>query len=207
MAAPLAVITPLAMLAWSPVGAVVTLVATGLSGMACGEIELRLGKPASRTAFAKRGKGSFGAAMLGLFVACVGGGVAGTLTWLTCGHPVPLIVRNGSIVSQPPVRPGLPLGIGALGSVVGETVQLHLQPGDGVLVYTDGVTDSTMPDGSPFGEDRLADLLAREHAAGASPHEVVRRLLRTAIEHSADSLRDDATMVYIGWDPDAQGRH
>ena len=85
-------------------------------------------------------------------------------------------------------------------TVVGDIVEMTLQPGDGVLIYTDGVTDSRMPDGSPFGEDRLRDLLAREHGAGASPQEVVRRLLRTAIEHSATTLRDDATLVYLRWD-------
>ena len=52
-------------------------------------------------------------------------------------------------------------------------------------LYTDGVTDAACPDGSFFGEERLRDLLAREHAAGDSPQEVVRRLTRTAIEHSA----------------------
>lgn len=124
----------------------------------------------------------------------------GVLTWMTCGHPLPIVVRNGATLSEPSVRPGLPLGIGALGSVVGDIIEMHLQPGDGVLVYTDGVTDSAMPDGAHFGEQRLRDLLAREHAAGASPHEVVRRLIRTAIEHSATSLRDDATMVYLRWD-------
>ena len=122
------------------------------------------------------------------------------LSWMTCGHPPPIVVRNGSILPPVAARPGLPLGIGALGPVVGDIIELPLQPGDGVLLYTDGVTDSLMPDGTPFGEHRLADLLAREHAAGASPHEVVRRLLRTAIEHSAGSLRDDATMVYLRWE-------
>jgi serine phosphatase RsbU (regulator of sigma subunit) len=98
------------------------------------------------------------------------------------------------------MKPGVPLGLGGLGPVVGDVAAIDLQPGDGVLIYTDGVTDSQMPDGSPFGEDRLRDLVAREHGAGASPQEVVRRLLRTAIEHSASNLRDDATMVYLRWD-------
>ena len=101
-------------------------------------------------------------------------------------------------------KPGLPLGIGALGPVVGDIVELQLQRGDGVLLYTDGVTDSLMSDDTPFGDDRLRDLLAREHAAGASPQEVVRRLLRTAIEHSATSLRDDATLVYLAGMADYQ---
>ncbi len=124
----------------------------------------------------------------------------GRLTWLTCGHAPPIVVRDGSVLAEPRVRPGLPLGLGALASVVGDLVETDLQPGDGVLIYTDGVTDARMPDGSLFGEERLCDLLAREHGAGASPQEVVRRLLRTAVEHSASKLRDDATMVYLRWD-------
>ena len=98
------------------------------------------------------------------------------------------------------MRPGVPLGVGALGSVVGDISRVQLQPGDGVLLYTDGVTECRMPDGTFFGEQRLRDLFAREHAAGASPHEVVRRLTRTAIEHSQAELRDDATMVYLRWE-------
>jgi phosphoserine phosphatase RsbU/P len=125
---------------------------------------------------------------------------SGTLSWLTCGHALPIVVRDGTLVGESKVKPGLPLGMGALAPVVGDLVEMDLQPGDGVLIYTDGVTDSLMPDGSLFGEERLRDLLAREHGAGASPQEVVRRLIRTAIEHAATKLRDDATLVYLRWD-------
>jgi serine phosphatase RsbU (regulator of sigma subunit) len=124
----------------------------------------------------------------------------GRFDWMSCGHPRPIVIRDGAIVTEPSVRPGLPLGLGDLGAVVGDISRVDLQPGDGVLLYTDGVTESRMPDGTFFGEDRLRDLFAREHAAGASPHEVVRRLTRTAIEHSQDNLRDDATMLYLRWE-------
>lgn len=124
----------------------------------------------------------------------------GTFDWLSCGHPLPIVIRDGAIVPEPSVRPGVPLGFGALGSVVGDISRVHLQPGDGVLLYTDGVIECRMPDGTFFGEERLRDLFAREHAAGASPHEVVRRLTRTATEHSQTGLRDDATMVYLRWE-------
>lgn len=124
----------------------------------------------------------------------------GTFDWMSCGHPPPIVIRDGAISSEPGGRPGVPLGIGALGPVVGDMTQVQFQPGDGVLLYTDGVTECRMPDGTLFGEERLRDLFAREHAAGASPHEVVRRLTRTAIEHSRSDLRDDATMVYLRWE-------
>jgi serine phosphatase RsbU (regulator of sigma subunit) len=126
----------------------------------------------------------------------------GRLRWLTCGHPQPIIVRRGSTLAAVSVEPGVPIGLGALGPVVGTLIEVDLEPGDGVLLYTDGVTEARDPDGDPFGEPRLRDLLAREHLAGGPPQEIIRRLVRSALEHSQVRLRDDATMVYIRWSPD-----
>jgi serine phosphatase RsbU (regulator of sigma subunit) len=125
----------------------------------------------------------------------------GRLTWLTCGHPQPLIARGGTTLNSMEMAPGLPLGMGRYGSVVGDVVEVSLEPGDGVLLYTDGVVDARTPDGAFFGEERLRDLLAREHVAAESPQEVIRRLVRTTIEHAANTgLRDDASMLYVRWD-------
>jgi serine phosphatase RsbU (regulator of sigma subunit) len=123
----------------------------------------------------------------------------GHLRWMTCGHAPPLIARRGSILSAAPVTPGVPLGMGSTASVVGEVVEVDLEPGDGVLLYTDGVIEARTPNGEFFGEERLADLLSREHLAGNPPQEVVRRLVRSTIEHSSDELRDDASLLYIHW--------
>ncbi len=125
----------------------------------------------------------------------------GRLRWLTCGHPQPLIARSGSVLNAVTVAPGVPLGMGALASVVGEVIEVALEPGDGVLLYTDGVVEARTPTGEFFGEVRLRDLLAREHLAGDSPQEVIRRLVRTTIEHTAtQGLRDDASMLLTVWD-------
>lgn len=126
--------------------------------------------------------------------------VTGRLTWLACGHMQPLHVRGPHTLPDVEMQPGLPLGLGELGPVVGEVVEVYLEPGDGLLLYTDGVVEARTPSGEFFGEDRLRDLFAREHSAGASPQEVVRRLVRTAIEHSGPKLRDDASMLYVRWD-------
>lgn len=124
----------------------------------------------------------------------------GHLSWITCGHPQPLLARRGSVLPALKVITGLPLGMGAFGRVDGEIVEVDLEPGDAVLLYTDGVVEAQVPDGDFFGEDRLRDLLAREHAGGQSPQEVIRRLVRTTMEHTADSgLRDDASMLYVHW--------
>ena len=126
--------------------------------------------------------------------------VTGRLTWTTCGHPQPLHVRRGATLPELDVEPGAPIGMGALAPVIGEVVEVALEPGDGILLYTDGVTDAEGPDGEFFGEDRLRDLLGREHLSGRPPQEVLRRLVRSALTHQSARLRDDASMVYLRWD-------
>jgi serine phosphatase RsbU (regulator of sigma subunit) len=126
----------------------------------------------------------------------------GHLTWMTCGHPPPIIVRRGSALAGVDVQVGVPVGLGALGPVVGTVTDVALEPGDGVLFYTDGVVEARDPAGEYFGEERLRDLLEREHRAGGPPQEVIRRLVRSALDHSQVRLRDDATMLYIRWNAD-----
>ena len=124
----------------------------------------------------------------------------GRLTWTSCGHPAPIHVRRGKSLPDVEPVPGAPIGMGVLAPVVGEVVEISLEPGDAVLLYTDGVVDSTGPDGEEFGEARLKDLLEREHLSGRQPAEVLRRLVRSALAHQVTPLRDDASMVYLRWD-------
>jgi serine phosphatase RsbU (regulator of sigma subunit) len=124
----------------------------------------------------------------------------GRLTWSSSGHPAPIVVRGGATLPEPVAAPGAPLGMGGLAPVTGDVTEVLLQPGDGVLLYTDGVTEARSPSGDTFGEDALRDLLAREHRAGGPPQETVRRLVRTARDHQQGALRDDASLVYLRWD-------
>ncbi len=124
----------------------------------------------------------------------------GRLTWTACGHPQPLHVRRGATLPEVSVLQGAPLGMGELAPVVGEVVEVALEPGDGVLLYTDGVVDAAGPGADYFGEERLRDLLEREHLSGRAPQEVLRRLVRSAAAHQSTRLRDDASMVYLRWD-------
>lgn len=124
----------------------------------------------------------------------------GLLSWTTCGHPQPIVVRRGAILAEVDVVTNLPLGLGHLVPTVGDIVEVSLEPGDGVLLYTDGVVEARNLDGEGFGTERLCDLLAREHRAGGAPQEVVRRLVRSALEHAGSIIRDDASMLYLRWD-------
>ncbi len=125
---------------------------------------------------------------------------SGRLSWLSCGHPQPIIVRGAATLADVEPTPCLPLGLGDLAPVHGTVVDFSLEPGDGVLLYTDGVVETRDASGAFFGEDRLRDLLGREHHTGGAPQEVVRRLVRSTLSHAGEPLQDDATLLYLRWD-------
>jgi serine phosphatase RsbU (regulator of sigma subunit) len=76
---------------------------------------------------------------------------------------------------------------------------VHGVPDDALLLYTDGVIEARTPDGELFGLDRLVDLLEREAASGQPLDELLRRLMRTVLDHQAGGLRDDATLLLMRW--------
>lgn len=118
----------------------------------------------------------------------------GELTWLNAGHPRPLLVRDHTFVGQLACPPSMPMG---LGGSVRAVMTDQLQPGDRVLFYTDGVVESTSPDGEAFGVDRLGDLLVRTAADGISQAETVRRLAAAVLAYNRRPLRDDATFLLL----------
>jgi serine phosphatase RsbU (regulator of sigma subunit) len=118
----------------------------------------------------------------------------GELTWVNAGHPLPLLVRDGSYIGEVACRPSKPMGLG--GPVV-EIATERLQRGDRVLFYTDGVTESRSADGEPFGVPRLADFLVRATLDQVSPAETVRRLSGSIMAYNGVSLRDDATLLLL----------
>ena len=82
MAAPIAVLLPIAIAVRTPLGALVTLALTAAGGAAAGMIELKLGKPAERKTFNRRRPGSFVTRVLTLIATVALGMVAGVAVYL-----------------------------------------------------------------------------------------------------------------------------
>ncbi|HEX2075495.1 MAG TPA: PP2C family protein-serine/threonine phosphatase [Geodermatophilus sp.] len=120
----------------------------------------------------------------------------GRLRWINAGHPEPLILRGPSLVRLPPCPPARPLGLQEAKPASCET---RLEPGDRLLLYTDGITEARSPDGEFFGEQRLADHVSAAVAAGEPAPETVRRLMRRLLAHQADQLQDDASIIVLEW--------
>jgi serine phosphatase RsbU (regulator of sigma subunit) len=123
------------------------------------------------------------------------------MTWTNAGHPLPLLIRQGQVIREMHCTPTVPWGIGpslrwpSTPSIAAEA----LEPGDCVLFYTDGVTEAHLPGGEQFGVNRLADLAGRHASEELEPEEIVRRLVRSVLEHQEDRLSDDATLVLLQW--------
>ncbi len=125
----------------------------------------------------------------------------GVFSLINAGHPVPLLVRDDHVHSLD-AKPRPPFGLGHLGpSRADDVVEHHLQPGDGILLYTDGIVEGRRPGGEDFGEARLHDFLRKAFAAGQEPHETLRRLSHAVLDFHGGVLRDDATTLLTVWQP------
>jgi stage II sporulation SpoE-like protein len=123
---------------------------------------------------------------------------AGRLRWVSAGHPAPLLLRDGRLVKSLEVDPVPPLGLQLAPGPPAEG-QESLEPGDMVLLYTDGLTEARRPGGELFTAERLGEFIEREAASGRGAPETLRRLREAIITRRAGALTDDATAVLVEW--------
>jgi serine phosphatase RsbU (regulator of sigma subunit) len=130
----------------------------------------------------------------------------GVLEHLNAGHPAPLLVRGGRVVRELASPPRLPLGITLPGGRAPTVTREQLEPGDRVLLYSDGITEARDERGRYFGEDRLVELTERTATAGLPAPETLRRLAAAVLEHQSGQLQDDATLLLVEWSAGSHAR-
>lgn len=114
---------------------------------------------------------------------------------VNAGHPCPLIRRHdGRIEEFGKEQSGLPLAI--QDDWVYETSETSLEPGDVVILYTDGVTDAFSPQNERFGDAGLRTMLAKAPAGPSAAGEMLVQQVRSHAE--GRSQFDDITMVAFG---------
>jgi hypothetical protein len=125
---------------------------------------------------------------------------SGRFDWVNAGHPEPLLLRGGQLVKSLYVEAQPPLGLGDLSGAREVCVgSEQLEPGDRLLLYTDGVVEARSPEGDFFGVERLTDLVLRNLAGGLPGPETMRRVVRNLLHHQEGQLSDDASLVLIEW--------
>ena len=121
---------------------------------------------------------------------------AGSLHYLNAGHNAPLVVRAvpGTTERLAPTAPIL----GVLADWAGSERRIDLVPGDVLVVYTDGLSETTDGDDREFGEPGVAAAAARSAADGLSAGRIANDLLDAVELHAAGrSPIDDLTLVVL----------
>ncbi|WP_228974799.1 PP2C family protein-serine/threonine phosphatase [Streptomyces sp. DH12] len=121
----------------------------------------------------------------------------GLLRWVNRGHHPPIVIRDNRWTTNLACPPGHPMGTD-LGLPSTECRE-QLQPGDRIVLYTDGITEARRPGGPEFGLERFTDFLIRHHADGLPVPETLRRLVHAVLDYHDGHLQDDATVLLCEW--------
>jgi serine phosphatase RsbU (regulator of sigma subunit) len=118
----------------------------------------------------------------------------GTGAVVNAGHPLPRLVRGGR-VEQVGLDADLPFGVDP--ETVYQVQRLTLEPGDRLVLFSDGVLEALPEGGLAYGAARLDEALLA--SLEVAPYEVTHRVVREVIAHRAGDLADDLTVVCLDW--------
>jgi serine phosphatase RsbU (regulator of sigma subunit) len=113
------------------------------------------------------------------------------------GHPPPIVLRDDDTVEWVEGSHGVLLGVFPDPVLVNQ--QLDLNPGDAVVLYTDGVIEARNEAGEEFGLERLAELLST--CGGRSAEGIARRIERSVLDHRGERTEDDVAIVVLRAEP------
>jgi phosphoserine phosphatase RsbU/P len=125
------------------------------------------------------------------FFICVLDSATGELTYCNAGHNPPMILRADGILERLEVR-GMVMGVDPNAKF--EQARTHLEPGDLLVIYSDGVTEAMSPADEVFDVDRLVAALAKNRV---KPSAAIVEATHAAIgEWAAGSPpADDLTLI------------
>ena len=114
--------------------------------------------------------------------------------WISAGHPPPLLLRRDGSAEELFGAVTYPLGLFE-GERTFEPAERRLDPGDRLLLYSDGLTERERADGTRIGIEGLLPLLRERR--GDSAARIVRALQDAVSDASPKPLRDDATLLLL----------
>jgi serine phosphatase RsbU (regulator of sigma subunit)/pSer/pThr/pTyr-binding forkhead associated (FHA) protein len=120
----------------------------------------------------------------------------GLIEFVNAGHTPPLWIRNTG--AEEVLAGDLLLGVVSSAEYVNR--RLQLEPGDSLILFTDGVSEAQNVTGTELGADKLAAAFSELHGAGAT--EVANRMAEVVLSHvgEPDALDDDVTILVVSRD-------
>jgi phosphoserine phosphatase RsbU/P len=117
----------------------------------------------------------------------------GALTYVNAGHTPPLVLRANGDVDR--LHDG-GVALGLFDESLYRTGRATLRPDDLLAVYSDGITEAENPQGLPFDERGLEDVLRSERRNNVAA--VGAAVVRAVERHTADiRLADDLTLLLL----------
>lgn len=126
----------------------------------------------------------------------------GELTYSNAGHVPPVVLRSDGKCATLQLPCGKPLGIRK--SAVFATKHFQLQQGDGLLLFTDGVTEAESSANGFYGEERLLSLLGDLPPAATAACCVEKVLAGIKAFSCADPQSDDLAVVCVRYAGDSK---
>jgi len=116
------------------------------------------------------------------------------MEYACAGHPFPLLRRHDGSIEELG-EGGLPLGVRR--ELEFSSSQVRLDPGDVLVLYSDGLPEGVDLHGETFGYERLNRLVGLP----GRPREIHERILHAFDAHRGDQpLQDDFSLVVVGRD-------
>ena len=116
----------------------------------------------------------------------------GRLIYAGAGHWPPILFRKtGEAIA---LRDGGP-PLGIFPELPYQDLSLDLEAGDQLVLYTDGLTESTNSEGQEYGERRLMELGSRN--VRLSAHELLQTIAKEVTLFNAGNFQDDLTLVVV----------
>ncbi len=118
----------------------------------------------------------------------------GEIRYTNAGHNPPYVMKADGSVERTPVSGNMAIGI--FGDYQYQEATLQLQPGDTLLLYTDGVTEATNPQEQEYTDERLSQLLTK---SGQLSCQALIDTVRADVKAFADGAEqsDDITLLAL----------
>jgi serine phosphatase RsbU (regulator of sigma subunit) len=121
----------------------------------------------------------------------------GKISYASAGHPPPVLWRKSTLEMR-----RLSLGgtiLGPFPNAIYENTALDIVKDDRIVLYTDGVTETSSKTGELFGEDRLEALIkeSSSYSADCAADLFIEHLSKWSGRSRGTSLNDDLTLIII----------
>lgn len=117
---------------------------------------------------------------------------SGSVKFVNAGHNAPFIVRPSTKEVRFIDSSGPPLGMGD--DIIYSLESFPVEPGDKIVLYTDGIVELPIKEGGLFGLDRFKDLILKHIELPNS--EIAERVLE-ALDASHEEYKDDVTLIIL----------